>query len=560
MVVFSLFASLVFPLAQSCQHDSSRSSNKDDATFDDESTIQFTDGEVALDGDLESKDASVLTSDATGDVIRVDSAEAKDANNLDSSSDVTSDRIVTPDDVTLSLLSDFVNEPTNWNDLPSLEPDSCGYSMNIEHQNTFSSNDETVFKEVRLFDEGGNLLVQQGACDFPNCAEKTEILYDEQKRPISMWIKALNNMTATGGINVNAYDAAITAIKYNDDGSALSKSVHQRDSDFIFQYKPDCDYLVFDSSLRFIEIVRDSDCDNNAEEQIDMAYYKENKPQRYQKRQVFTDTPGYNSESEVTWSYTDNDREVTASWNDSYYGESLMYFSFDAQGKLVSIRVDYKSDGTIDETTEYNYDKQGNMTRTATDLDQDGIVDLLRINTYDQSGHILTHELHNVMSPEKPAAISDNEFANVAVATAQITTYIYDSSSKLTESTTKDSSAKGEYQTEHRTYGYDNSGRLIEEKVERTSYAETESGEKEISDSDTTTCTFDYPCNNRFDETSELRLCKLDASVTQYLFPYNAIRQIPFQQNRYSVDPGTLTGIAIYIKIDPEDVLGIPWY
>lgn len=518
----ALIALIAIGSIQACECDNSSLSEDAGSASNAGSQSDRIDARSLLNSEYDSE-TDAMTDDAMNPIEGPSRRHDGDVNNA--VNEIPSSRIVTVNDLSVEMIDKFIGESTNWSDRPALESGPCGYSMTIA-----SSNPATTQNETRLFDEEGKLLVQQSDTVL------TEIFYDKEDRPVSIWRKERSLLFSQWS------QAVITAVEYNIDGSAISKTVFQLSGG-----DGGCVYLVLNQNHDIETYIRDQACDDSAEIEVDMHYSQDGKPLRYWRQE-----PGF-SESEIVWSYQEDGRQVQASWNDSIDGESVLDFDFDTSDKLVSIRVDYKNDGEIDESTEYNYDDQGNMVRTATDLDQDGIIDLLRINNYDQNGLLATRELRNLLSPEFVVHVWDSEFEYVAPATAKKTVYTYDNELKLVETVTESHPDKGEFRSERETFRYDDLDRLIEQRVETNFYHDNSIGTRELDHLNVTTCTFDYPCDNHFDESSEQRRCSFEIPAHDLLFPFSSLREIPFHSNRtHEYD--------LEISFDPEDVLGIPWY
>jgi YD repeat-containing protein len=470
-----------------------------------------------------------------GGVTFVDSGR-REAGNYLPLRGIPSDRIVTPDEVSIETLEDYIDQPIIQADLQRLQLDMCGYAMSITDGTEDYSSGELIDTEVRVFDEEGRLRLQKS--DRLETELETEIVYEPEGRPATMWIKEW----ADGQV----MSAAIIAVAYNEDGSAFSKII----STNLY----DCQSLVLDVGGRLVEYIRNVDCDDEIVSKLEMTYREDGKPLSYNRTisdgTRYQDFPG----TEIVWDYIEGGRQVIANWDDLEYGKTTLYFEFDPSEKLISIRIDYENDGEIDETTEIEYGEKGKMIRTATDLDRDGISDLLRLNTYDESGLLLTEELHN-LGVDGQIVVTGGDFRNVTTSTARVTTYTYDSESRLIERTIENSALYYYFENQSESYRYDDLGRLVEIQIVGDRYNQEAGEKKSLYKTYHRACRFDFACDTTIpDQTSELYRCEFNTPVYQYLFPYDATRRIPFHNNRLSV------GGDIIVSVEPEDVLGVPWY
>ncbi len=491
---------------------------------------------------------------------------SNDRYDLSAEGSIPPDRIVPPADATPEVLRRYIDEPTDWEHLPSLDPGTCGYAMNIEQ--SIGDEHDVIEREERLFDEAGRILAQQNKIVNPsmvsmvaltgedqfdspawliNPETKLEVKYDTEGRPVTIWYKEKGVYDELRDKLINA---VLVSTGYNSDGSAISKLVY--DDLTVTPDAGSCFYYLFDSRLRFVEGLESLTCSDVAHKRLEMRYNEDGKPERF-----LVQGSGDTNISEIVWDYSDDGRRATASWQSEVAEPWIGYFNFDNADRLLSISVDFADDGVVDESTEYSYNEDGKMTRTATDLNRDGAVDLLRLDTYDDDGLLVTRELHNLLPSTYDSQIKFSDFTYVVSGTTRTTTFSYDIDGKLLESATEGYFIREEFRTVHESYRYDDLGRLVEQVVTTNTYQEDDSGGQELLYTSTTKCTFEFPCASSFFERSEVHHCAPHFPILQYLFPYDTAGDTAFHSNWERPERHSL---SLYYIVSEYDLLGIPWY
>lgn len=555
----SLVIAFLLSIGQSCHSKRTRSADNPNRATD------LTDA-----GSAASSNARTLVEGRQGDI--EDSGtntddRSDDRYGLSAEGSIPPDRIVPPADATPEVLRRYIDEPTDWEQLPSLDPGTCGYAMNIEQ--SIGDEHDVIEREVRFFDEAGRILAQQNKIVNPSMVSmvalpregqfdspvwpiipetKLEVKYDTEGRPVTIWYK---DKGVYDELRDKLINAVLVSTGYNSDGSAVSKLVYDD-----LTVSPDagsCFYYLFDSRLRFVEGLENFSCNEIAHMRLEMRYNEDGKPERFLVENVFYNT----GLSEIVWDYSDDGRRVVASWQSVATEPWIGTFNFDNADRLLSVSVDFADDGVIDESTEYSYNEDGKMTRTATDLNRDGADDLLRLDTYNDDGLLVTRELHNLLPSTYDSQIDFSDFRYVVSGTNRTTTFTYDNDGKLLESATEGYFIREEFRTVHESFRYDDRGRLVEQVVTTNTYQEDDSGGQELLYTSTTKCTFEFPCASSFFERSEVHHCAPHFPILRYLFPYDTAGETAFHSNR---KPEQRSSYYLYYIVSEYDLLGIPWY